>query len=86
MKNFFKFIEPAYHLESNDWLESHSVILVRYRIEKNFHLFRKNKKKLIHYLFSKENLQIGKQINALVDYVKRIYNISILFICTFAFP
>ena len=28
---------------------------------------QKNIKKLIHYIFSKEKLQIGKQMNALVD-------------------
>ena len=38
MKKIPNFIEPAYHLRSNNWLERHNVKSVRYRIETISHI------------------------------------------------
>ena len=81
MKNIFYFIEPAYHLRSNNRLERHNVKSVSHRTEKISHLGPKiwnllpEEYKETNYLFSKEKFQIGKQMTVLVDYIKHICNI-----------
>ena len=87
MKNIFNFIEPAYHLQSKDWIERHNIITVRYRSEIVSHIgakiwkyLREEYKKMDPFLFLKEKFQVSKQMNVLVDYVKQIYKCVLNFI------
>ena len=61
MKNIFNFIEPAYHLQSKDWIERHNIITVRYRIETVSHIGAKIWKYLPEEYKKMDPLSISKR-------------------------